>query len=347
MMINLEKEIREQPEVLGKIKDNNIETIRRIVADIKAGQITNVYFAARGTSDHASIYAQYLIHRFLGIPCALATPSTLTLYQKPMHLEHSLVIGVSQSGKAEDGLAVLKSGNQAKTITIAVTNDPNSPMASEAKYHLFCGAGPEVSIAATKTFTSQMYLLALLCAEWAQNDKLFALLDKIPAAVSELLDNMPSQIEAIISRYRYLDDAFILGRGMAYPIALEGALKILETNKIRVRGYASSDFHHGPMAQISPKTLVFVLAPKGPAMEDALQMIGRIESIGAELITVTDDAALAASKPFALLIPDVGCDCGAPFLLAVTMQLFALKLTEVKGIDPDVSDVLKKITITK
>lgn len=346
-MINLEKEIREQPQVLAGIKENNMAAIKKIVADIKAGQITNVYFAARGTSDHASIYAQYLIHRFLGIPCALATPSTITLYQSPMHLEHSLVIGVSQSGKAEDGLAVLKSGNQAKTITVAVTNDPASPMAKEAKYHLFCGAGPEVSIAATKTFTSQMYLLALLCAEWAQNEKLAALLDKIPSLVSELLDSMPGQIETIVSRYRYLDDAFILGRGMAYPIALEGALKILETNKIRVRGYASSDFHHGPMAQISAKTLVFVLALKGPVMADALQMIARIESIGAELIVVTDDAALASSKPFALQIPDAGCDCVAPFLLAVTMQLFALKLTEVKGIDPDVSDVLKKITITK
>ena len=104
MMINLEKEIREQPQVLAGIKENNMAAIKKIVADIKAGQITNVYFAARGTSDHASIYAQYLIHRFLGIPCALATPSTITLYQSPMHLEHSLSSVYHSPVKLKTGL---------------------------------------------------------------------------------------------------------------------------------------------------------------------------------------------------------------------------------------------------
>ncbi len=346
-MINLEKEIREQPAVLARVKDTNMDTIRAIVADIKAGNITNVLFAARGTSDHACIYAQYLMHRFIGIPCALATPSTITAYQAEMKLEHTLVIGVSQSGKAADVLAVLENGKKCGTITVAVTNDVSSPMAQSAKYHLYCNAGEEKSIAATKTFTAQMMLLALLCAEWSGNDKLFAQLDQVSAGASEVLDTVPAQVERIISRYRYMEDAFVLGRGMAYPIALEGALKILETNKIRVRGYASSDFQHGPLAQVSEKTLVFVIAPQGPCMKDAEEMIQKIESIGAELIVVTDDAALAQKQKFAIQVPNHGCDCVAPYFMAMVMQLFALKLTEVKGIDPDQSNVLKKITITK
>ena len=346
-MINLEKEIREQPAVLARVKASNADVLSALVSEIKSSNITNVLFAARGTSDHACIYAQYLFHRFLGIPCALATPSVLTAYGCEMKLEHTLVIGVSQSGRAQDVLSVLENGKKCGAITVAVTNNTASPMAQCAKYHLYCDAGEEISIAATKTFTSQMMLLAQLCAAWSGSEQLLAILDRVSDGAQTVLDTVPAQIEQIIARYRYMEDAFVLGRGMAYPIALEGALKILETNKIRVRGYASSDFQHGPLAQISAKTLVFVLAAKGPCFADALEMIGKIEKIGAELIVVTDDAELAQRQRFALQVPNLGCDCTAPYFMAMTMQLFALKLTEVKGIDPDQSEVLKKITITK
>ena len=346
-MINLEKEIREQPDVLAGIKAANEDTLRALVAKLKEYDPSSAFFAARGTSDHASIYAQYLYGIYLGIPCGLTTPSVLSQYNGKLTFKNSVVFGVSQSGAAEDVLAVINKAKADGCLTVAITNNKDSKLAAAADFHLYCNAGPETSIAATKTFTSQMYVLALLCAMWSENDELMKQLDLIPEKVNELLSYMPAQIEKIVSRYRYMTDAVLVGRGFGYPIALEGALKVLETNRVRMKGYAISDFQHGPMAQIAPGTPVFVIAPAGPVLEDAKNMIKRFQTVGAEIIVVTDAEELKSDDYFTLTIPTTGNDAMTPYLTAITMQLFALKLTEVKGIDPDKSDVLKKVTVTK
>ena len=346
-MINLEKEIREQPQVLKNIKSANINVINDIIADIKSNDINNVYFAARGTSDHACIYAQYLFGIYLGMPCALATPSVVSMYDAKLNLGNSLVIAVSQSGKAEDVLSVVRNANECGTITVAITNNLDSPLAKEAKYHLYCNAGEELSIAATKTFTSQMYLLALLCAEWSENKELSENLDRVPDNVSRLLSYIPYEIEQGIQNYKNTPSAVILARGLTYPIALEGALKILETNRLKVKGYPISDFWHGPLAQIARGDVVIVLAAKGVMLGDAKKMISKLNEIGAEVIVITDDQYTAETNSMALKLPDMGSDTVSPFLFAVTMQLIALKLTVLRGIDPDKSNVLNKVTITK
>lgn len=346
-MINLEKEIRQQPQVLASVSSVNAETVAKIAKQAKESGVTGIAFAARGTSDHAAIFAQYLFHRFTGMPCSLATPSVVTCYGAHMQYAHTLVIGISQSGCAADVRAVIEDAKLSGAMTVAITNDSASPLACSADYHLFCSAGPETSIAATKTFTAQMYVLTMLCEAFAHSEELKKVLQSVPVLAQQLLDTVPQQIDTCIARYRYLQDAFVLGRGMAYPIALEGALKILETNKIRVRGYACSDFQHGPMAQLSAGTLAIILAPSGPTQQDALTMIDKASATGTEYLIVTDDAALSSAHLHSILIPGGAGDCAASFLLAMAMQLFALKLTEIKGIDPDQSDVLKKITITK
>lgn len=346
-MINLEKEIREQPLVLSNIKSINDSVIDDIIVNLKSKDIDNVYFAARGTSDHACIYAQYLFGIYLGLPCALSTPSVISMYNGKLSFKNSLVIGVSQSGKAEDVLSVIRRANESGAVTVAITNNTESPLAKESQYHLYCNAGTEFSIAATKTFTSQMYLLALLCAKWAKNDEILNLLDKVPSAIEELLEYLPADIEELVKRYRYLNSAVILARGTTYPIALEGALKILETNHVKMKGYPISDFWHGPIAQIAEGDLAIVLAAKGVMLDDAKAMIERLDGIGAEVVVVSDDEKVCNDSKFALRIPDLGNDTVSPFLFAVTMQLMALKLTFVKGIDPDKSKVLNKVTITK
>ena len=346
-MHNLEKEIREQPEVLGKIKALNHDTLAALTAEIKRRNPDFVYFAARGTSDHACIYAQYLYGIYLGVPSGLATPSVFSKYGARMRLDNSLTIGVSQSGAAEDVLSVIKDANSDGAITVAITNTPDSPLAKTAKYHLYCGAGLEKSIAATKTFTAQMYLLALLCAYWSGNEELMDKLDRLPGQVSELLETIPSQIDAIIPRYRFLNDGILLGRGLTYPIALEGALKVLETNRIRMKGYSISDFWHGPLAQVSERNLNIVIAAEGPLLDDAEKMINRLEELDSETIVLTDSDRLSRRGDFTLTVPKTGSDSTSPFLFAIVMQLFAYKLTVVKGIDPDNSNVLKKVTVTK
>ncbi len=351
-MINLEKEIRQQPEVLAGVAGLNLETIKAIVADIKQSGITNVQFAARGTSDHACIFAQYLIHTIVGIPCGLATPSVVSKYEGKLGFANTLVIGVSQSGKAADVLAVLERANQTGAITVALTNYPDSPMAKEAKYHLFCGAGPETSIAATKTFTSQMMALALLAAVWADDEKLIAALSRVCADVATLLDYLPEEVRKLTEERKEMPGGIIVGRGFAYPIACEAHLKILETNSIKMRGYAASDFHHGPKAQIHKGDVVFVIALKGAVEDDAVEMIDTMLSLEADVIVVTDDKALAAKEGVkTLLLPNTADykhpDVLSAFTAAVAMQLWALELVLVRGIDPDATKVLKKVTITK
>ena len=347
-MMNLEKELREQPEVLARVLKTNKEALEKAVADIKSrNDITNVVFAARGTSDHACIYAQYLMQRFIGLPCSLATSSVITKYDGKLNYKNSLVIGVSQSGMAKDVLAVIERANENGAITISITNNLESPLAKTAKYHLFCDAGPEVSIAATKTFTSQMYLMAKLCQLWCGCDKLGEELDMVPGAVKELLDYMPDTVLKLVERYRFLEGGVGVGRGMTYPVALEGALKTMETNRLRMVGYAISDFQHGPLAQLTNRNIAIVLAANGACLDDAKLVLEKLEPTEAEVLLITDSDDFDGKVDHILKLPKLPSDAVSPILFGVTVQLIAMELTKVKGIDPDVSNVLNKITVTK
>ena len=346
MMINLEKEIFEQPSVLSAVFESNKEALSALVRDVKEQGIDNIYFVARGTSDHACIYAQYLFQVVAGIPCTLGTPSVFTKYNSNVKFNRTLVLGVSQSGRAEDVMSVLRYANANGVLTAAITNNLESPMASTAKHHLYCAAGEEKSIAATKTFTSEAYLLALLCGLIAEDNTFLDELSQVPAAISRLLDECIPQIKAIAEITKDISGAVVLGRGMVYPIALEGALKILETNKYKMRGYPVSDFYHGPVAQLAADDVAIVLAASGPVFDDAIAMLEKLDTVGARSVVITDDAALSEVRD-SVLIPKVKSDLTSPFLFAVVMQLLAARLTIIRGIDPDRSDVIRKVTITK
>ena len=344
-MINLEKEIREQPSVLAGLKKINNDTLVSLVKEIKDKNITNVYFAARGTSDHACVYAQYLFGVVLGMQCTLGTPSVFTQYNTEIKFSNTLVIGVSQSGRAEDVNAVLESANKQGMITVSITNNVDSLLAKTAKYHLFCGAGEEKSIAATKTFTSQMYLLALLCAEWSKNEELVNALNCLPSQVEDALSYIPDQMENVAKKLLNYESAVVLGRGISYPIALEGALKILETNKMKVKGYPISDFYHGPVAQLHTDDLAIVLAQSGVMYEDSIKMIDKLATVNANTVVITDLNNLSLENKVS--IKNTSSDFTMPFIFAIAMQLMALKLVLLKGIDPDKSNVIAKITVTK
>lgn len=346
-MTKMEKEIFEQPKVLASLKATNDSTLKNLVSDIKQRDIKLVYFAARGTSDHASIYASYLISNFVGVPTSLALPSVITAYDGKLNLKDALVIGVSQSGKAADALAVMERAKENGALTVAVTNDLASPMAGYADYHLYCNAGLEESVAATKTFTSQMYLMALLAGYWSGNEELLAILDKVPASVEDELSYIPAEIDKIIQRYRYMEHGFVLARGTNMAIAFETMLKLQETNYVKMKGYAVSDFWHGPLAQIEEGTVVILYVAEGVLFDDCKKMLEKLDSIGAEVILVSDNEEITADRPLAIKIPKIGSDCASPFLFAVFAQMFACKLTAVKGRNPDAPRNLNKVTITK
>ena len=346
-MTKMEKEINEQPKVLASLKATNETTLTNLILDIKQRDIKLVYFAARGTSDHASIYASYIISSLVGIPTSLALPSVITAYDGKLCLKDALVIGVSQSGKAADVLAVMERAKNCGALTVAVTNDLDSPMAKYGDYHLYCNAGLEESVAATKTFTSQMYVLALLAGYWADNKEFLAKLDAVPAAAEEFLSYIPQQIDSVIQRYRYMDTGFVLARGYSYAIALESMLKLQETNYVKMKGYAVSDFWHGPLAQVDKDTFVILYAAEGPVFQNCQDMLAKLDDIGAEVIVVSDNDEIIKNRPLGFKIPNLGCDCVAPFMFAIFAQMFACKLTAVKGRNPDAPRNLNKVTITK
>ncbi len=346
-MINLEKEIREQPEALSRVVDENMDTVRAAVEKAKALGVHQIYLTARGTSDHACIYAQYLFAIFAGVPCALATPSVITQYGARMDLSGMMVVGVSQSGMAEDVLAVLEAGRACGAVTVSITNNRSSRLAAASDYHLYCGCGPETSIAATKTFTTQMTLLGLLAAIWAGNDRLIDDLRRVHLYVDEMIRTKYDEIYSLAEKYRDIPGAILLGRGVSYCIALEGALKMLETNKLSMKGYPISDFHHGPIAQVKSGDVVFVLAPKGKTSHDADSIIDKLLGIGADIVVVTDDPREAPAGTTPFLIPSTGSEFTFPQVSVIFFQLLACCMTLIRGIDPDAATVIKKITITK
>lgn len=340
------KEILEQPEVLQRSYNTNRENIESLVNSIKERNINSVVIAARGTSDHAGIYGKYIIEYELGLPVSLASPSIYTIYRKKINLSSSLVIGISQSGKAADVLEVIKSAKECGAITATITNDPESPLAREADTHLYCNAGLEKSVAATKTCTSEMYLLAQLVAEWSGNDSIRKELSEIPGKLSEIFDEADAIAEKV-ERYRFMNECFVLARGINYPIALESALKIQETAYVRAKAYPTSDFYHGPYAMIQKDMPVIIYAPNGPTLKDTTDMIKRLKESEAEVITISNNEEVLNMGNCSFRIPQTSDDVISPFYNVVIAQLFACNLSVIKGLNPDTPRSLNKVTITK
>jgi glutamine---fructose-6-phosphate transaminase (isomerizing) len=339
------EEILEQPAVLQKCLDNN-----KIINDIKrkmaSTDIRFVVIAGRGTSDHAAIYGKYIIECMLGMPVSLAAPSIITTYDAEVNYRNCLVIAVSQSGQAKDALEIIRQGNRCEAVTVGITNDEGSPIAKEAHFHLFTDAGPEKSVAATKTFTAQMMLLAHLVAELKAGAGMMKELSMVPKRLYDVIA-LKDEINATAVSFSHMRHCFVLARGMNYPIALEAALKIQETSYVEAEGFAISDFYHGPIAMVDRKTPVLLFSPRGSTMSDSIGIIERLDKLKANVLLVTNDKDLASKSSFSFIIPDTDNDVISPFYNAVFSQMFACSLSLAKGFDPDRPRSLKKVTITK
>ncbi|HEX2945626.1 MAG TPA: SIS domain-containing protein [Clostridia bacterium] len=345
-MVLMWEEILEGPNTIKRCMENNRRQLGRIVESIRESGADKIMIAARGTSDHAAVYAKYIMETTLGIPVSLAAPSVFTMYHCRLKLDKTLVIGISQSGKAADVLEVIRSANASGALTVSITNFSDSPLATETRYHLDCSAGLEKSVAATKTFLAQITLLAALTAEWSGNAEMLGKLQSIPDKIEKLISDS-GEIAEKVQRYRYMEECFVLARGVNYAIALESALKIQETCYVRAKAYATSDFYHGPYAMIENGMPVFVFAPSGPSLGDVKEMIGRLKESGAELIVISDVEELKAQGDCSFSVPGIGDDVFSPFYNVAIAQMFACRLALAKGLNPDSPRSLSKVTITK
>lgn len=337
-------EIREQPMVLEKTLQQNSAVIQEIASRLRQEPVHAVNLVARGTSDHVGIFTKYLGEYFTGIPFSLAASSLVNLYQRPMNYSSMLTLAISQSGEGPDVLGVVREANRQASLTVGITNREGSALAEAVDHPLFCFAGQEVSVAATKTCTSSMMAAASLIQAWSGRTELEARLCTVPSMTARLIQRF-DEIRQLARRFRYVNDCVILARGLNYCAAMETALKIQETCYINARGYSSADLLHGPIAMLNRDFPSLVYAMKGPALESVRETVARLRSMGSEIYLISNEPSLSEGD-HNFYLSETDDEVLTPFLTVVFGQMFAYALTLEKGYNPDQPKGLQKITKT-
>lgn len=345
-MSRLLQEIREQPEVVRRLLAEGYGEIERLAGYVSGRDVRYVVIAARGTSDNAATYGKYVLGAWNRLPVALAAPSLFSVYHRPLDLRSSLVVGISQSGASPDILAVLEEARRQGAPTLAITNDPASPLALAAEGVIDLCAGPERSVAATKTYTAQIAALALLSAALADDAMRLAEVRAVPAALEAALE-LSEGLATRAQRYRYMDECAVIGRGYNYATASELALKLKELTYVGASPYSSADFRHGPIAMVDRGFPVLLAATQGRVLGDLLDLMDALDERGAELIVISDaDAALSRAHT-GLRLPEGVPEWLSPLVAVVPGQLLAYHLATAKGLDPECPRGLSKVTRTR
>lgn len=344
--MSLESEIDEQPAVLARLLRDRADEVRAVAREIRSRPIASVFLAARGTSDNAGLYGKYVWGAYNRLPFALATPSLFTTYHAPPRLAGTLVVGISQSGQSPDIVSVVEEGRRQGAPTLVVTNAPGSPLANAADWTIDISTGPELAVAATKTYTAQLMVLAMLSAALAEDDARWAALERVPDAVARVLSAAGS-IAARAERYRFMRHCVVLGRGFNYATAFEWALKLKELTYTVAEPYSSADFQHGPMAMVDPGFPVMAIAPAGAVFDDArglLERLVREREVDLLVVSDRDDALALAHAPIPL--PAGVPEWLTPIVGIVAAQVLCLHVTRVKGLDTEAPRGLSKVTRT-
>jgi glucosamine--fructose-6-phosphate aminotransferase (isomerizing) len=343
---HLHDEIFEQPQVLRTVLVEEDGRARRLADAIQRRGVSHVVIAARGTSDNAGRYAQYLLGTMNGLYVGLATPSLTTVYGKTPQFRNALVIGISQSGKSPDIVGVLSEARSQGCLTAAITNDADSDLAREVEHVLLLHAGVERSIAATKTYTSELMALALLASALRNDGAMFRALEEVPDAVSEILD-VSDDVAMRAERYRYMTDCVVIGRGYNYASAFELALKLKELTYTIAEPYSSADFMHGPLALIEHGFPAILIAPSGKMLAEMGAFLNILKDREAETIVISDDMEMLQRSQVAVRLNRTLPEWLSPVSAIVPGQLLALYLAAARGYDPDHPRGLRKVTETR
>ena len=294
-------EIREQPEVAARLLGEAGPEVAAMCEAVRSADPAHVVIAARGTSDHAAIYAQYAFGVMAGISVGLATPSVHSLYGASPDYSRALVIGISQSGASPDVVGVMRAARTQGALTLAITNTPGSDMARAAQHHIALRAGPERAVAATKTYTATLLVLAMLTAGLSDTDA-DGDLALLPEAIAATLDQ-DDEAARIAADMSSLNRCVILGRGYHYATAREWSLKLKELSYTLADPYSTADFIHGPLALIEAGFPTFCVAPRGATEGDTAEVIERLSELEARLLIASDDPDVRARGTWSLALP--------------------------------------------
>ena len=325
------KEINEQATAVRNTLTQR-ENIQEIIDD--AGDIQRICFVACGTSYHASLTGKYLIESLAGIPTDVILASEFKYSANTLN-DKTLVIFISQSGETADSLKALDVANETSK-TLGIVNVAGSSITRRAKYVIQTQAGPEIGVAATKTYVAQLTAIYLFAALISKNDNLLSELDRVPDFIDESLESV-ELVKELSKRYNYARDFFYLGRGYVYPTALEGALKLKEITYIHGEGYAAGELKHGPLALIDEGIPVVVVIPPGDNYRKTMSNLEEVKSRGANVLAIGsgEDESLKAKADAVIPIDDEVKEIIAPLVYIVPLQLIAYYITLEKGHDPD------------
>jgi glucosamine--fructose-6-phosphate aminotransferase (isomerizing) len=340
------QEIAEQPERLRILLAEGAGEVEGIARALGTKSVRHVVIAARGSSDNAARYAQYVFGAFNRVTVTLATPSLFTRYHAPPRMDDALVVGISQSGQSPDLVAVVEEGRRQGCPTLAITNAAGSPLTEVADHTLLLRSGPERSVAATKTYTAQLLALAMLSAAVAGDVRRKEELLSVPAHVAAALAVDANAMAAAAATLKHAGHGVVIGRGFNYATAFEISLKAKELAYFAVEPYSAADFQHGPIALIDSGFAAIVVNVEGAVSREVEDLLRAMTERGAHPVVLSSLASSLALALAPLALPGGIPEWLSPVAAVVPGQLLAFHLSRARGFDPDQPRGLSKVTRT-
>jgi len=335
-------ELREGPAIVERLL-RTASQVEEVADIVRARRIDLAVIAARGTSDHAAVYGQYILGARNGMLVAPAAPSLVSLYGAPPHLRNALVLGISQSGRSPDVVSVLAESRRQGALTVAVTNEPDSELAAAAEYLIELEAGEERAVAATKTYLAEIAVVAMLSAALSGDQRSHDELASLPGALSEAL-RTEDTVAPLAAEWAGESRCAVLARGFHYATAREWALKLKELAYVLADPYSAADFQHGPIALVGEGFPVLAVATTGPALEGMVELLRRLREARAKLLVLTDVEGLDELGSI-VRIPSVP-EWLSPLVAILPAQLFAYHLARARGLDTENPRNITKVTLT-
>lgn len=335
---DMRREIEEIPVAVERLLTRQGAAVAAFAADARALEPQFLLSVARGSSDHVCTYLKYVSELLLGLPMASLGPSVQSVYGRPIHAKGALCFSVSQSGQSPDIVEMTRAVAASGAHTVAITNHPNAPLAKTAAIPLPIEAGPELSVAATKTFVNSLVAGVLFLAEMAQDADLIKALITLP-------EHLDKAIHCDWSAFAHALDGpslYTLGRGPSWAIANEAALKFKETCQLHAESYSSAEVMHGPVSIVEQSFPVLVFAAQDAAEATVAEAADALAAKGARVFATTDKVAQATA------LPHVRTDHGLTDAIATMVSFYALAeaVAVARGINPDTPRHLNKVTET-
>lgn len=344
----MHREAAEAGAAVARFMAHNAQALADLGARLRQAPPSLVLTCARGSSDHAATYAKYMIETLLGVPTASAAFSTVSLYDAPMRAATGnapLCIAISQSGHSPDMLATVERYQAAGALVVALVNNDQSPLAQMADVALPLCAGPEISVAATKSFITSLAGIAALVAAWSQDEALNAALAALPAALDE---SFALGWDVARAGLQDATNLFLISRGYGLSIAQEAALKLKETSGLHGEAFSSAEVRHGPMAIVRDGFPVLGFDIGGQAGADVRQVCADFAERGAQVFLATPEPEAVPAGPNLTVLPAVAADEAiAPLLRIASFYRMVNALSISRGFNPDEPPFLAKVTRTR